>query len=223
VFTSDCPPDLDPDRRSPTLHRYHALLWGRTLPNGQPFELEDACPSGGYLRHRFGSGCNRWGSSDAVIQTLTGWRRPEVAHIVSQVARHERAQFYAVAYTIGGLMLFPDKQIDGRWTINQAQNDRHPLPRHRPDPQLQRQRPPRPHLNDLTISGHLGTGLGGASARSSTGRAVGGPTEGARTQLLRTRLFRHTGQRQPLGNAPEVALERLQPSLGSPFGGCSAR
>ncbi len=119
-FTSDCPPDLDPDRWSPTLHRYHALLWGRTLPNGQPFELEDARPSGGYLRHRFGTGRDLWLSSDAVIQTFTRWRRPEVAHIVSQVARHERAQFSAVAYTIGGMMLFPGKQIDGRWTINQA-------------------------------------------------------------------------------------------------------
>jgi hypothetical protein len=119
-FTSDCAPDLDPERWSPTLHRYHAALWGRALPNGRSFELEDARGIGGYLVHRSGTGREYWLSSDAVIQTFTRWRRPEVASIASQVNRHERAEFYAVAYTIGAMMLFPGRQIDGRWTINQA-------------------------------------------------------------------------------------------------------
>lgn len=36
---SDTPPGKDPDAYSPTLRRYHQLLWSKPLPNGTPFEL----------------------------------------------------------------------------------------------------------------------------------------------------------------------------------------
>jgi len=51
--------------------------------------------------------------------------------------------------------LSPAAQQSPRRPLHRTQHDRHPLPKHRPDPQLQRQRPPRPHLNNLTMSGHL--------------------------------------------------------------------
>lgn len=35
-FRSDSPKG-DPDKYSPTLHRYHQLLWSKPLPSGAPF------------------------------------------------------------------------------------------------------------------------------------------------------------------------------------------
>jgi integrase len=35
-FRSDTPPGLDPDTYSPTLRRYHRLLWSKPLPSGVP-------------------------------------------------------------------------------------------------------------------------------------------------------------------------------------------
>ena len=43
-FRSDTPPGKDPDERSPTLRRYHQLLWSKALPNGAPFELSATTP-----------------------------------------------------------------------------------------------------------------------------------------------------------------------------------
>lgn len=44
-FRSDTPPGMDPDARSPTLRRYHRLLWSKPLPSGRAFELDDALPA----------------------------------------------------------------------------------------------------------------------------------------------------------------------------------
>jgi hypothetical protein len=50
-FRSDTPPGKDPDARSPTLRRYHQLLWSKPLPSDAPFELDVATP-GVYLHPR---------------------------------------------------------------------------------------------------------------------------------------------------------------------------
>jgi hypothetical protein len=50
-FRSDSPPGLDPDSSSPTLRRYHQLLWSKPLPNGAPFGLDVTTPHV-YLHHR---------------------------------------------------------------------------------------------------------------------------------------------------------------------------
>ena len=31
----------DPDSTSPTLRKYHKILWSKPLPNGKPFNLTD--------------------------------------------------------------------------------------------------------------------------------------------------------------------------------------
>ena len=49
-FNSDTPPRRDPDSHSPTLRRYHKILWSKLLPNGKIFELRDE-KSGVYLFH----------------------------------------------------------------------------------------------------------------------------------------------------------------------------
>ncbi len=119
-FKTDTPRGHDPDKWSPTLHRYHGVLWGRPLPSGRPFELEDARPRR-YLRHRsLSGGPDFWLSSDAVMPTFTKWTRPAVKQVVSQAAKADREEFYNITYTIGAMMLFPGNPVDGMWTINQA-------------------------------------------------------------------------------------------------------
>jgi hypothetical protein len=41
----------DPDSTSPTLRRYHKILWSKPLPNGELFELSDI-KNDAYLYHR---------------------------------------------------------------------------------------------------------------------------------------------------------------------------
>lgn len=69
-FRSDTPgyPKSDPDALSPTLRRYHRLLWSKPLPNGVVFELVDTTP-GVYLHHNSHVG-QFWLASDAVIPTF---------------------------------------------------------------------------------------------------------------------------------------------------------
>jgi hypothetical protein len=38
---SDTPAGRDPDSHSPTLRRYHKLLWSKPLPGGPLFKLDD--------------------------------------------------------------------------------------------------------------------------------------------------------------------------------------
>ena len=49
-FRTDATTD-DPDESSPTLRRYHRLLWSKPLPSGDMFELVETTPEV-YLRHR---------------------------------------------------------------------------------------------------------------------------------------------------------------------------
>ncbi len=113
-FGSDTPPGGDPDKDSPTLHRYHQLLWSKPLPTGERFDLVDARPDN-YLVHRSGLGVF-FLSSDAVMATL----RKRAPAIVSQLPESEMEVFEALGYTIGGMMLFPSNKIGGQPTINGA-------------------------------------------------------------------------------------------------------
>jgi hypothetical protein len=112
-FRRDTPEGKDPDTHSKTLRRYHKRLWSKRLPRGEFFGLDDTTP-GSYLHHRSALG-EYWLASDAVIPTFR-WN----AQIKSLISGEELAAFNAVGYTIGGMMLFPGNQYDGKWTINQA-------------------------------------------------------------------------------------------------------
>lgn len=106
----------DPDRYSPTLRRYHRLLWSKPLPNGVPFMLDDTTP-GVYLHHRSDELGEFFLASDAVIPTF---RYLPMVKDVSKVPEGELKEFLRIGYTIGGMMLFPGNQVDGGMTINQA-------------------------------------------------------------------------------------------------------
>lgn len=112
-FRSDSPQG-DPDRYSPTLHRYHQLLWSKPLPSGAPFTLEDGRPAN-YLVHRSDLGTFTL-SSDASIATL----RKRAKAVVDELGSEELEEFQAVGYTMGGMMLFPSNKVGGKMTLNGA-------------------------------------------------------------------------------------------------------
>jgi hypothetical protein len=106
----------DPDSHSPTLRRYHRLLWSKPLPRGELFDLSDSTP-GAYLHHSSALGTFLL-SSDSVMPTFTRW--PALRSITEQLPESETEAFGTITYTIGGMMVFPGRQIDRKWTINQA-------------------------------------------------------------------------------------------------------
>jgi hypothetical protein len=77
------------------------------------FDLVDTTP-GVYLPH-----CSQlgefWLASDTVIPTFR-WV-PQIRNIIPE---DELRAFNTIGYTMGGMMVFPGNQIDGKWTINQA-------------------------------------------------------------------------------------------------------
>jgi hypothetical protein len=119
-FRSDTPPGKDPDSRSPTLRRYHKLLWSKPLPSGVVFELVDTAP-GIYLRHRSKLGEFRL-TSDGVIATLR--KEARISHILEQIPG-ELATFRQIGATIGGRIVFPGIKVDGQMTINGARGCNH--------------------------------------------------------------------------------------------------
>ena len=112
-FRSDTPPGKDPDTFSPTLRRYHQLLWSKSLPSGEVFELDATGPPY-YLHHRSELG-EFLLSSDAVVPTFS-W----LARMVDQIPEVEREEFKRIGYTIGGMMVFPANKVDRKMTINGA-------------------------------------------------------------------------------------------------------
>jgi hypothetical protein len=106
----------DPDAYSPTLRRYHRLLWSKQLPSGASFDLSDAAPSV-YLHHRSALG-EFFLSSDSVMQTFTRW--VALKPITEQFAESENEAFVRIAYTIGAMIVFPGNRIERQLTINGA-------------------------------------------------------------------------------------------------------
>jgi len=124
-FRSDTPEGKDPDAASPTLRRYHKLLWSKTLPGGALFELSDS-RTGCYLYHRSTVG-EFFLASDAVIPSFR-----KVPRIRALIPEEEIEAFNTIGYTIGGMMVFPGNKVDGHITINGARGF-HPLVKDRFD------------------------------------------------------------------------------------------
>lgn len=106
----------DPDTYSPTLRRYHRMLWSKALPGGEVFDLSDEV-RGAYLHYKSSSRVFTL-ASDSVIQTFTRWK--SLKHVTSKFSEKENEEFQRISYTIGGMLIFPAQKIDGRQTINGA-------------------------------------------------------------------------------------------------------
>lgn len=118
-FRTELPPGKDPDLFSPTLRRYHKLLWSKPLPSGRDFALSDATP-GMYLHHRSDLGEYRL-TSDGIGATLTMRTKPETRKLLEQFSEDEHEDFRRRASTIAGFLIFPTN-IAGQTgqTINQV-------------------------------------------------------------------------------------------------------
>ena len=96
----------DPDSASPTLQKYHQILWSKPLPCGKTMQLKAGTGAGeDYLtwdHFRFGS--------DSIIVSL---RYQRYRYMIDQVKEHlpdYRAYyeyFIREGYTIGGSIIFP--------------------------------------------------------------------------------------------------------------------
>lgn len=107
----------DPDSFSPTLCRYHQLLWSKPLPDGRLFDLKIRSANGFKLVHNSEIG-EFVLTSDSVLPTFN--RHKRYAHVIRQIPQEEIDQFDYITYTVGGMMVFPGNKIDGKMTINGA-------------------------------------------------------------------------------------------------------
>lgn len=105
----------DPDSTSPTLRKYHKILWSKPLPNGKTFDLSDN-RNGVYLYHNSELGEFLLGS-DAITHSYRNQKRKN--WIVKQIPEEVNELFNAGS-TIGAYIIFPNKRINGNHTINQA-------------------------------------------------------------------------------------------------------
>lgn len=104
----------DPDSTSPTLRRYHQLLWSKPLPNGKIFELHNN-QKGAYLYHQSELGEYILGS-DAISHSYKNQKRKQ--WLVQQIP-NEVDEVFDIGSTIGAYIVFPKKgKIRGQ-TINQ--------------------------------------------------------------------------------------------------------
>lgn len=106
--------DRDPDQYSPTLRRYHQMLWSKPLPNGEPFDLVATTP-GAYLHHRSRVGEFKL-SSDSVVPSFRKEKSLVDAKDALPPGRFDC--FMHIGYTIGGMMIFPGNKVNREMTIN---------------------------------------------------------------------------------------------------------
>lgn len=108
---TDTPPGRDPDTYSPTLRRYHRILWSKELPDGRFFGLDPE--RGAYLVHRSDLGVFKL-SSDTITTRLLG----RAASVIREIPP-DRLPLYR-GYTIGSSLIFPATKVGGGATINGA-------------------------------------------------------------------------------------------------------
>jgi len=117
-FRTEIGPGRDPDACSPTLRRYHKLLWSKALPDGRDFTLSDASWSQ-YLYHRSDLGEFRM-TSDGIGATFTMRKNPTVRKILASFPEDEHEAFRAKATMIAGFLIFPGNTAERKGqTINQ--------------------------------------------------------------------------------------------------------
>lgn len=115
-FRTDAGAGRDPDKYSPTLRRYHRLLWSKPLPSGELFELVQTTP-GVYLHHSSDIGELKL-SSDTVVPSFRKER--SLADAIGRLPPGRFERFMHRGYTIGGMMVFPSNTINRKMTINGA-------------------------------------------------------------------------------------------------------
>lgn len=111
-FRRDTPPNKDVDACSKTLKAYHRKLWSKLLPDGLKFTLEEK----EYLYHKSHLGEFFLGS-DAITHSYKGTKR--LLTITAKVPETVENLFIQ-GNKIAAYTLFPSKQVNRKFTINQA-------------------------------------------------------------------------------------------------------
>ena len=119
---SDTPEGKDPDSFSPTLRKYHKILWSKSLPNKQEFHLDLDTPK--LLHHKSSLG-EYFLSSDSIGHTYT--RVKKMSHIIDEISNDEINSFFSACSTIGAYIIFPAKRINNKMTINGARGVNHKI------------------------------------------------------------------------------------------------
>jgi hypothetical protein len=105
----------DIDSHSPTLRKYHKILWSKPLPNGALFFLQDD-KAGAYLYHKSELGEFILGS-DTISHSYRNHKRKQW---LTQQVPEEVNKVYSACCTIGAYLVFPNNRIDQMQTINGA-------------------------------------------------------------------------------------------------------
>jgi len=119
---SDTPKGKDPDSYSPTLRKYHQILWSKPLPCGVHFTLDLDTPR--LLHHESKLG-EFFLSSDQIGNTYSSVKK--MSHIIEQISIDEMSYFESLRATIAGHAFFPAKRIDNKMTINGARGVSHKI------------------------------------------------------------------------------------------------
>ena len=119
---SDTPSGRDPDSYSPTLRRYHSLLWSKRLPNGKQFDLNLDKPR---LLHHHSELGEFHLSSDAIGHTFRAFKK--MSHIIEEIPKEVMSDFFRLCSTIGAYMIFPSKQVNKKMTINASRGVNHKI------------------------------------------------------------------------------------------------
>ena len=119
---SDTPEGKDPDSFSPTLRKYHKILWSKSLPNNKKFYLNLDTPK--LLHHKSALG-EFFLSSDSIGHTYS--RVKKISHIIDEISHAEIDNFFSICSTIGAYIIFPAKRINNKMTINGARGVNHKI------------------------------------------------------------------------------------------------
>jgi hypothetical protein len=106
----------DPDLKSPTLRKYHKILWSKPLPNGDILNL-DTFPASQYLTFQSNNFTFSLGS-DAIVHSYKNQARKQ--WLIQQMPSEVVDELRNLGSTIGGYIIFPNKKINDMFTINQA-------------------------------------------------------------------------------------------------------
>ena len=108
----------DPDQHSPTLRRYHQLLWSKTLPGGSSLRLE-SLGKHTYLRYATGSAFG-YLASDSIIHSYRDGYTNNVGGLMKSVDSRLTERVHRDGSTVGGFILFPGDVRNRQPTINGA-------------------------------------------------------------------------------------------------------
>ena len=108
----DTPTNKDPDSYSPSLRRYHQLLWSKELPCGEKLELDNRLIA-------MVGGTKYWFSGDSIAHSFSRWTKYQ--HIISQIDPEVIANFKHIGYTIGGNIIFPANLPAGKGKMSMNQ------------------------------------------------------------------------------------------------------